>query len=93
MACNNDEILGVILGYPVPDLSSDAIYIDTFVVAESIRGSGVGKRLLVELSKQNRTDNICVMRLQTEKTREAYQIYKHLGFRESSLVHMEKYYF
>ncbi|MBD5135502.1 MAG: GNAT family N-acetyltransferase [Lachnospiraceae bacterium] len=93
VACHNDEILGVVLGYPVPDLSSDTVYIDTFVVAENIRGSGIGKKLLMEVSKQNRTDNIRILRLQTEKTKEAYRIYKHLGFYESSLIHMEKYYF
>ena len=32
------------------------------------------------------------VRLCTEKTRPAYEIYKHLGFLESSLVTMEAYY-
>lgn len=92
VACHNDEILGVILGYLVPDLNLDVIYIDTLVVAESARGSGIGKKLLAQVSKQAQFDKVHILRLQTEKNSDAYQIYKHLGFCETKLVQMKKYY-
>lgn len=92
VACHNDETLGVILGYLVPDLNLDVIYIDTLVVAESARGSGIGKKLLAQVSKQAQFDKVHILRLQTEKNSDAYQIYKHLGFCETKLVQMKKYY-
>lgn len=91
VACHNDEILGVILGCLIPDLNSKVIYVDTLAVAENIRGCGIGKRLLAQVSRQAIINKIHVLRLQTEKDSDAYQIYKHLNFRETNLVQMIKF--
>lgn len=90
VACCSDEILGVILGYVMPDLYSGAIYIDTFTVTEAARGYGIGTKLISHIEKYALSNKIYTLKLHTDKTKKAYQIYKHLGFQESENVLMRK---
>ncbi|MDD3221547.1 MAG: GNAT family N-acetyltransferase [Clostridia bacterium] len=92
VARNRDEIIGVVLGYVIPDLWGDAIYVDSLVVGETVRGTGVGYRLLSYLSEYALSKDIHEFRLQTDKNLEAYKIYKHWGFNENSLVQMNKFF-
>lgn len=91
VACNNDEVLGVALGYYIPDLCMDAVYLDTLTVAETIRGRGIGRKLLSHISKCAISNKIYEIKLHTDRTIEAYQIYKHWGFKESKLVLMKAF--
>ena len=91
VACNNDEILGVVLGYLAPDLNMDAVYLDTFTVSETVRGHGIGRMLLRHVSKCASSNHIHLLKLHTNRSIEAYKIYKHWGFRESELVLMKRY--
>lgn len=91
VACNGDEILGVVLGYLIPDLSLDAVYVDTFTVAETVRDHGIGKKLLQHISTCALSNSVHVLKLHTDRTIEAYQIYKHWGFAESEFVLMKRY--
>lgn len=90
-ACNKEELLGVALGYRMPDLSMDAIYIDTLAVAEMARGNGIGRQLLSHISKCAVKNGVYMLKLQTDKVKDAYQFYRHLGFEESELVLMKRY--
>ncbi len=89
--CENGSILGVILACLIPSVSMDAVYIDNFAIAEFVRGCGVGKKLFVHLCKKLKEEGIWLLRLQTQKTREAYEIYKHWGFEEVDMVQMKRY--
>jgi GNAT superfamily N-acetyltransferase len=91
VACSGDEVLGALLGFRIPDMNMDAVYIDTLVVGETVRGCGIGKLLLKRISKKASDDEIFTLRLQTNPAIEAYQIYRHLGFEEIELVQMKKY--
>ncbi len=89
--CAEGSILGVLLAQKIPSLIMDIVYIESFAVAESVRGRGIGKRLFRRLCKQMKADGIWSLRLQTERTREAYEIYKHWGFEEVDMVQMKRY--
>lgn len=66
-------------------------FIDTFAVAECVRGNGIGRKLLKAVAGTYTGASYCKLRLNTERTRPDYKIYKHLGFEESKLVQMECY--
>lgn len=92
VAYHDDEIYGVVLACKIPSVGSSVAFVDTLAVASGVRSKGIGRNLLQAVA------NVCAgessyvrMRLCTEKTRPAYEIYKHLGFIESSLVTMEAY--
>lgn len=87
----NDEVIGVLLGYLIPDLSMDAVYIDAVAVSENMRGCGIGKKLISEVSKSALSNGVHLLKLHTDRTIEAYQIYKHLKFEESKFALMKKY--
>lgn len=89
--CDEGSVLGVVLAYAMPSLSMEAVYIDNFAVAESMQGCGIGRRLFDYLCNAVHESGIWSLRLQTEKTREAYEIYKHWGFEEVDMVQMKKY--
>ena len=93
VACNDDEVVGALLAYEMPDYNVATVYIDTFVVAEFMRDCGIGKRLLQyvqDLAREN--SGIRKIKLQTDKKREAYNIYRHWGFQEDELIPMHKYF-
>lgn len=92
VACNEEEILGVALAYEIPDLNINAIYLDTFTVAENVRGYGLGRKMISHIQSLAVSNNIYKMKLQTDRKMEAYQIYKHWGFEEIDLVCMTTYF-
>lgn len=93
VAYKDDEVLGVLLAAEILDLNFDTIYIDTFAVAECVRGIGIGRKMLSYLCEiaREKSDYVHTFRLQTDRNMEAYKIYKHWGFRENSLVQMKYY--
>lgn len=93
VACNDDEIFGVALAYEVPDYNIDTVYLDTFVVAEAMRGCGIGKNMIKHIKGFAKADSGSKkIKLQTDRKFEAYSIYKHWGFVEDDLAHMYCYY-
>ena len=46
VAHREEEILGVLLAYETPELVMSNIYIDTFTVAGSVRGGGMGEKMI-----------------------------------------------
>lgn len=94
VACNGEEIVGVALAFEMPDYNIATLYLDTFVVAEQVRGHGIGKKMLKHVQKLGKSGGRSgKMKLQTDRKIEAYHIYKHLGFQEDELVHMHSYFF
>lgn len=89
--CEKGNILGVILSCQIPSVTMDAIYIDSFAVVEYARGCGVGKRLFEHLCNKMKKDGIWLLKLQTQRDREAYEIYKHWEFEEIDMVQMKRY--
>ena len=92
VATVGEEVGGVILAFEMPNCSLDTIYIDTFCVAENIRGLGIGRKMFHEVMKIGKGEGVNKIRLQTDRKIDAYQIYKHWGFQEEGLTHMQKYY-
>lgn len=93
VACKDSEILGVILAGKMPNISHMRIYIDTFVITASMRGRGIGHKLYkAVINAPMGQKNVAEMVLKTEKNREAYQIYKHWGFRDADLIYMSNFY-
>ena len=92
VVCNNEEILGAVLGYKMPDLVREYIYIDTIVVGETVRNMGLGRMLISHVEECASKNHIHLIRLQTDKEIEAYEIYKHMEFTESSLVTMKRFF-
>ena len=91
VALYEDEIVGVILAYEVPSLSWNTVYIDSLAVIEGMRGKGIGKQLFGRMKNSLEKRKLHMLKLQTSKSIEAYQIYKHWGFHESELVQMSTY--
>ncbi len=93
VVCRENEIFGVILAGEMPNVSRKCIYIDTFVVASTMRGRGIGHKLykaLIDVPMESH--NAIELVLKTEKDRMAYQIYKHWGFTECELTYLSTYY-
>ena len=93
VACNGEEIVGVALAFEMPDYNIATIYLDTFAVAEHVRGNGIGKKMFKHIQKLGRSSGRSgKMKLQTDRKIDAYYIYKHWGFQEDELVHMHSYF-
>lgn len=93
VAYNGDEIFGVALAYEVPDYNIETIYLDTFVVAEPMRGYGIGKSMFKHIKRLSQSNSGAKkMKLQTDRKIEAYSIYRHWGFEDDDLVHMHCYF-
>lgn len=94
VAYREDEILGVLLAYETPELVMSNIYIDTFTVAECVRGCGIGESMInyVQNIAKEKEKGVYTLRLLTNKNIEAYQIYKHWGFQEMDRVVMKRYF-
>ena len=92
--CNHDSILGCVLAQPYQILLTTSICIDVLVVGETCRNMGLGKALLQHVqnyAKENNNDfRLSYLRLTTDKTKDAYRFYRHLGFGESDYVTMVK---
>lgn len=68
------------------------LYIDTFVVEKDAQGYGIGKMLLSKIRENMFKNRILSVKLMTQREKNAYQIYRHLGFEEmEAYVHMSKY--
>lgn len=95
VAHREDEILGVLMAYETPELVISNIYIDTFTVAESVRGCGMGEKMIeyVQGIARGKEKRVYTLRLQTNKKIDAYQIYKHWGFQEMDRVVMKQYFY
>lgn len=93
VAYHGDEIYGVVLACKIPSVCSGVVFVDTLAVANGLRSKGIGRKLLQAVADAcGKELSYIRVRLCTEKTRPAYEIYKHLGFKESSLVTMDGYY-
>ena len=95
VAYRDDEILGVLLAYETPELVMANIYVDTFTVAECVRGCGIGENMINYLQNiaREKEKRVYTLRLHTNKKIEAYQIYNHWGFHEMDRVVMKKYFY
>lgn len=95
VAYREDEVLGVLMAYETPELLMSNIYIDTFTVAESVRGCGMGEKMIAYIQDIARCKEkiVYTLRLQTNKKLDAYQIYKHWGFQEMDRVVMKRYFY
>lgn len=91
VACDKGDIVGVIMSYPIMSLHSNIIYVDSLVVAEYARGSGIARALLNNVHKKAIKNGIYCLKLMTDKHLDAYQMYRHLGFNESKYVLMTKW--
>ena len=89
--CEKGNVMGVLMACQLPSVSMDAIFIDNFAVAEYARGGGAGKKLFKQLCRKMKEDGIRLVKLQTQRDREALEIYKHWGFEEVDMVQMERY--
>lgn len=89
VACNGEEILGVILADSVCKVFFDEIWVDVFAVSEGVRGQGIGTKLFEQLKSIAISERKNVINIHTERNREAYQIYKHWGFKEIEGAQME----
>jgi DNA-binding MarR family transcriptional regulator/GNAT superfamily N-acetyltransferase len=70
----------------------EAAYIKRMWVAESVRGLGLGRRLLHELESCARRAGYAVVRLETEKSlTEAQKLYRSSGYREVPAFNDEPY--
>ena len=92
VATSGEEVGGVIFAFDMPSCNLNTIYIDTFCVAENIRGLGIGKKMLRQVMKIGHNGGYAKIILQTDRNIDAYQIYKHLGFQEDELTHMHLYF-
>lgn len=92
VVCREEEVLGVVLGYCVPELTGQSVYIDTLVVGETVRNQGLSSMLLSHVMEIASKKHIHIIKLQTDKEIKAYEIYKHLGFIENKCVPMKRYF-
>ena len=90
VACNKEDVLGISLAYVIPGLMSDKLYIDTLVVSEAARGQGIARHLIEVQQNKGYKNRIYSTYLMTDRQLEAYQLYQHLGFRESKYAFMSK---
>lgn len=91
VACEGENICGVILAYIIPSLDYKHIYIDTFTVAEDMRNHGIGSKLLKATGEAGHKKKIFCFRLQTKKDSDAYRKYIHWGFEANDFVQMRVY--
>lgn len=95
VACQGDNILGVILAGEMPDIQTHTIYVDIFAVSENVRGCGVGHKLMgyiKETARAKQKNKLHQIKLQTDRNIEAYKVYTHWGFEEvEKYVHMRCY--
>ena len=91
VACDKEDIVGVIMSYPIMSLQSNMIYVDSLAVAEYARGRGIARGLLDNVHRKAVENRIYCLKLMTDKHLDAYQMYKHLGFSDSKYVFMSKW--
>ncbi len=93
VAKRENVILGFILAYKCPTYGGYYyLYIDTFVVEKDAQGYGIGKMLLSKIRENMFKNRILSVKLMTQREKNAYQIYRHLGFEEmEDYVHVSKY--
>ena len=93
VAKRENVILGFILAHKCPTYGGYYyLYVDTFVVGRDAQGYGIGKMLLSKIRENMFENGIFSVKLMTQREKNAYQIYKHLGFEEmEDYVHMSKY--
>lgn len=91
VACEQENIVGVIMCYPIMSLHSDVIYVDSLTVAEHARGVGIARNLLNSVHRKAVKNGIYCLKLMTDKQLEAYQMYRHLGFDDSKYVLLSRW--
>jgi DNA-binding MarR family transcriptional regulator/GNAT superfamily N-acetyltransferase len=90
-------LVGAIDGEPVACGAVTAIapgvgYLKRMWVADSVRGLGIGRRMLEALESQARKLKLKILRLETNRAlREAIHLYKTAGFREVPAFNSEPY--
>jgi len=84
----NGDIVGLasISRRPQLRLAGDLITIDELVVAENVRGSGVGRAILHYIKSMSRDSAVRRLELETTRTRESYErgFYIKNGFTEAN---------
>lgn len=90
VACNGDQVLGVLLAGPVSKLFHDEIWIEILAVAGNLQGNGIGKSLFEHICSVASEEKKYSVKLCTERNRTAYHIYKHWGMKETQGVYLEK---
>ena len=91
VACNKGDILGVVLACVIPGLHMDTVYVDSLAVAQYARGKGIARKLLKIIQTKAVKNRIYSIKLMTDRQLEAYQMYRHIGFKESKYVLMTKW--
>lgn len=93
VACDGEQIFGVVLADSVSKIYYDEIWIEALAVANNLQGYGIGKKLFDQICKIGIEEKKYNIKLYTERNRESYHIYKHWGMKETNGVHMEMYCF
>ncbi len=78
-----DEVVGLAVGYVVPDDERDVYYLSTFCVGPDVQGTGVGSRLLERLKGHLENIGINDIYLITHRGTPAEAFYRKNGYKVS----------
>ncbi|MCM1121012.1 MAG: GNAT family N-acetyltransferase [Eubacterium sp.] len=80
----DDMVCGVVLVYEIPDmLHGRSLYIELLAVLPDCQNKGMGRALIEHVFEEARRRGITEVSIRTACYKEAYLIYRHIGFRDS----------
>lgn len=90
IACiKNDSVLGIACGY-INDYKNKNAFLQVLIISEEIQGLGFGSKLVREFIATAKTfyrKNGKVYLTVDKSNKKAIVIYKHIGFKESKIIH------
>ncbi len=95
IALNQKSVAGMISGQLTISTAEGgaSLLIEDLVIAEFVRGNGIGRKLLEEIGKWGRSHNALRMQLLADKNNlPALEFYQHLGWSKTNLIGLRNYY-
>ena len=89
----DDKVIGVLFGHTIKWCEGDEFYIREFFVDSNFQGKGIGTKLMEELERKLKKEDIHTVVLLTERNTEARKFYENKGYKiNDDIVFMYKNY-
>jgi len=91
---NNDDLLyGFITYFIKPSAAGNVLYVDELCVDKDIRKNGIGTKLIKKIENLVKERDLISILIHTDKSSDAYKLYKNQGFEcDDSVVALYKNY-
>ena len=89
----DDKVIGALFGHTIKWCEGDEFYIREFFVDSNFQGEGIGTKLMEELERKLKKEDIHTVVLLTERNTEARKFYENKGYKiNDDIVFMYKNY-